>query len=690
MSVTDKEKQLSNVEFVPLEDSLNTSNEKKSIKPTVLVLCFVLAGLVMSYLLMAKAVIFGPQPADASFSVSGLSLNIGNNFLLLPGERRVTAKSPGYYDLDETLQVDNNSNQEVILRLEPLPGRIVVTSELTELKVAINGENRGNVPGTIDQVPKGVQNFEFSKRRYFTLNKEIDVIGLDKTQNIDINLVPAWGYLALDSSPGGATVSIDGVQVGSTPLTAEVLETGSDVLVQLPGYQPIADMLTVKAGTSAVHPRFDLQVAEGLVNLSSDPSGASVTVNQVYKGVTPLALSLPSNRPQNLELFLEGYLKNARTLAVEPDSESNLPVVLKPNLGRIMLTVSPAEAQVAVDNQPVGEGSMTLELPSKPHSIGVSKEGYVTQVVDITPYPKQDSNVLVQLLTTEQAYWAARPQKITTSVDSKLKLFKPDAEFSLGAPRRQPGRRANEAERNVALYRPFYLGIKEINNGQFKRWRANHNSASIKNQSLDLNEQPVVNISWSDAALFCNWLSEQENLPQFYNFDNGVLQGFNWNAIGYRLPTEAEWAWAARFDQDNQPRLFPWNNDLYPPNQSIANYADVTAKSFIPFTLSGYRDNYAVSAPVGSFKANGKGIYDMGGNVAEWVNDFYAVNSHRGEHIVDPRGPSAGSRHVIRDASWALASRSELRLSYREAGSTKRLDVGFRVARYVDEPGKSP
>ena len=87
MSVTDKEKQLSNVEFVPLEDSLNTSNEKKSIKPTVLVLCFVLAGLVMSYLLMAKAVIFSPQPADASFSVSGLSLNIGNNFLLLPGER---------------------------------------------------------------------------------------------------------------------------------------------------------------------------------------------------------------------------------------------------------------------------------------------------------------------------------------------------------------------------------------------------------------------------------------------------------------------------------------------------------------------------------------------------------------------------------------------------------------------------
>ncbi len=690
MSVTDKEIKLNSVDFVPLEESLNTPNEKKSIKPAILVFCFLLAGLVMSYLLFAKTVIFIPQPANASFNVSGLSFNIGNNYLLLAGERRVIAKSPGYYDLDEILLVDSNSNQELILRLEPLPGRVVVTSNLDDVKVTVNGVNRGNVPGTIDQVPKGVQNFSFSKNRYFTLNKEIDVVGLDKTQDIDINLLPAWGYLALDSSPAGATVSIDGVEVGSTPLTAEVLETGSDVLVQLPGYQPIADILTAKAGTSAAHPRFDLQVAEGLVNLSSNPSGASVTINQVYKGVTPLALSLPSNRPQTLELFLEGYLKTVQTLMVEPESESNLPVILKPNLGRIMLTVSPADAQIVVDNQPVGEGSMTLELPSKPHSISVSKKGYVTQIVDVTPYPKQDSNLLIQLLTTEQAYWAARPQTITTSVNSKLKLFKPDAEFSLGAPRRQPGRRANEAERNVALYRPFYLGVKEINNAQFKQWRANHNSASIKNQSLDLNEQPVANISWSDAALFCNWLSEQENLPQFYNFDNGVLQGFNWNATGYRLPTEAEWAWAARFDQDNRPRLFPWNNNLYPPNQPIANYADETAKSFIPFTLGGYKDNYAVSAPVGSFKPNDKGIYDMGGNVAEWVNDFYSVNSHRGEHIVDPRGPSAGSRHVIRDASWALASRSELRFSYREAGSTKRLDVGFRVARYVDEPGKSP
>ena len=77
----------------------------------------------------------------------------------------------------------------------------------------------------------------------------------------------------------------------------------------------------------------------------------------------------------------------------------------------------------------------------------------------------------------------------------------------------------------------------------------------------------------------------------------------------------------------------------------------------------------------------------MGGNVAEWVNDFYDVQSHRGDPIEDPRGPDDGVKHVIRGASWALGSRSELRLTYRDSGKDGRLDVGFRIARYVDVIG---
>jgi len=79
----------------------------------------------------------------------------------------------------------------------------------------------------------------------------------------------------------------------------------------------------------------------------------------------------------------------------------------------------------------------------------------------------------------------------------------------------------------------------------------------------------------------------------------------------------------------------------------------------------------------------------MSGNVAEWTHDYYSSQPSRGPAELDPTGPAQGNRHVIRGASWALASRSELRLSYRDGGMDGRMDVGFRIARYVDKAGIS-
>ena len=83
----------------------------------------------------------------------------------------------------------------------------------------------------------------------------------------------------------------------------------------------------------------------------------------------------------------------------------------------------------------------------------------------------------------------------------------------------------------------------------------------------------------------------------------------------------------------------------------------------------------------------------MSGNVSEWVNDFFEIRPVRGEPLLDPTGPDAGDRHVIRGASWARASRSELRLAYRNAGNDGNdgnLETGFRIARYVDKGMAEP
>ena len=116
----------------------------------------------------------------------------------------------------------------------------------------------------------------------------------------------------------------------------------------------------------------------------------------------------------------------------------------------------------------------------------------------------------------------------------------------------------------------------------------------------------------------------------------------------------------------------------------MENYADNTSAYVTGRVLNGYTDGHVVSAPVGSFQASRKGLYDLGGNVAEWVHDVYTIPSANGTSELDPLGSQSGDNYVIRGASWSLSKLAELRLSFREYGQAGRDDVGFRIARYAE------
>ena len=653
----------------------------------------VLAGvgiIIMMYLFVARAVVFQTVPPETQISVSGLSFNIGDNYLLLSGDYDITATADGYYPLIESITVDDAASQDVGVQLLPLPGNLAVISDLEDIQVTIDDQPAGTVPGTIKAISPGVRKMVFSKYRYFPLQQEIAIEGRDRTQSVDISLRPAWGAMQLTSEPTAAQVYIDDRLVGQTPLSTEVLETGSQLKLVLAGYKTYQQEILVKAGTSVTHPPIKLIVADGLLQLSSTPSGASITVNNEFVGSTPMTLAMAPFKQHRLAFFLEGYLKTTTAATLKPEKTAVLAVDLVPNIGSIALTISPKGARVLVDNHYQGDGDRTLSLTAKPHRLSIEKSGYQTKSLSVTPRPGHEQALSIKLLTLQEAYWASRPPAIQSSVGSPLVLFRPRQSFTMGAPRRQPGRRANEVERRVSLDRPFYLGTREISNAEYRSWKSSHSSSALQGQTLDRDRQPVAGLTWEDAALYCNWLSRREGLPLFYRMENGVVNGFNWDAHGYRLPTEAEWAWAARVDIDGSSQTLPWVNGLYPPTDVVDNYADRSASRLIPFTIASYNDLTPASAVVGSFKPNGKGLYNMSGNVSEWVNDFYDVRPNRGEPSADPTGPITGAAHVIRGASWALGSRTELRLSYRQAGTDKRLDVGFRIARYVDSVGVKP
>ena len=158
---------------------------------------------------------------------------------------------------------------------------------------------------------------------------------------------------------------------------------------------------------------------------------------------------------------------------------------------------------------------------------------------------------------------------------------------------------------------------------------------------------------------------------------------------GYRLPTEAEWAWAARKAGRSKVQKFPWG-DRMPPAPKSGNYADASASSILAGVIPGYSDGFAATSPTDAFAPNALGLHDTGGNVAEWVHDVYAVRPALGRGLeTDPMGADEGELHVIRGSSWMHSTVTELRLTFRDYGEKARPDVGFRVARYVFPPGST-
>jgi formylglycine-generating enzyme required for sulfatase activity len=681
---------LAAVEFTPLDST--GARRKIRISTVYLGLAIVLAVavLVFVYLLAARAVIFNLEPQHATISVSGLSFHIGHNFLLLPGPRQVSAEAEGYHALSTNIEVTGERTQEASIVLDPLPGKLQVSSGLDDIEVFIEGEAAGTAPGLIEDIPRGPHIVEFRKYRYFPLRQEIEIEGLGRTQSVEVDLDPAWGQMQISTVPHDAEVFVDGQVVGLTPLTAEVLETGTLLTIAKTGYKTWEKALSVKAGTLETHPTIELVVADGTVDISTSPAGAHVSVDGEFRGTSPVSVEISPLREHRVELFLEGYKKAVRTIETEPEGHSSLALDLAPIIGRIQLTVAPPDAEVVVNGRSLGFGDQTLALIAREHELTVRKAGYESRTQEITPRPDHEQSLSIQLLTIEQAYWATRPPQIHTSVGGTLKLFRPADTFTLGAERREPGRRANEAMRNVRLERPFYLGTHEISNGQFRLWRGEHTSSAVRGQTMDMDDQPVVGVSWNQAALFCNWLSRSEGLPPFYVEEDGLVTAWDTDSHGYRLPTEAEWAFVARIGPDGIALMFPWANKLYPPPGIVENYAGQGAADIVTFVLSNYDDGFPVSAPIGSFPPNQNGFHDMSGNVSEWVNDYFEISPVRGEPLVDPTGPEAGDRHVIRGASWARASRSELRLAYRDSGRDSNLEIGFRIARYVDKAMAEP
>jgi formylglycine-generating enzyme required for sulfatase activity len=252
-------------------------------------------------------------------------------------------------------------------------------------------------------------------------------------------------------------------------------------------------------------------------------------------------------------------------------------------------------------------------------------------------------------------------EEIVDPKDGMVLIPVPAGEFEMGSSKAEdPQASEEELPQHTVYLRDYWIDKTEVSNAQYAMCVADsgactkpaNNSSETRGSYYDDSQYadyPVVFVSWSQAAAYCEW-------------------------AGRQLPTEAEWEKAAR-GQDG--RIYPWGSSF---DGTLANYCDVNCQT--AWKDSHFDDGYSDTSPVGEYPAGVSmyGALDMAGNVYEWVADWFGPYSQGPQ--TDPTGPDSGSEKIIRGGSWG-DDPAHIRSSIRSPiNADKWLDfVGFRCAR---------
>tara|TARA_Y100001960_G_scaffold217540_1_gene227431 strand:+ start:389 stop:2413 length:2025 start_codon:yes stop_codon:yes gene_type:complete len=608
--------------------------------------------------------------------IDSLGFSIHNVVYSIVGNPLIRVSSPGFKDSTVTIG-SAYLGKNFQLELSELPGRIIINisgnkDNLSTTSWKINGKNTKNSAILDQELKAGTYNISINNP--FFLPKELTVeIRRKETSKFQLDLDPVSGSLNIFSNPIGANVFLDGKLIGKTPLESRQNGGVYSLRITADNYVDSIDKFEITHAESVVKRNYHLERIKVKVIPKLTPKGGRLFVNGILsKG--PLFLS--TDVEHQLIYMKQGYYPITKKIKFSSVHQKEISFQLEPEFGKVIISSLPP-ASIWINNKDYGSNAITVNLPAVTQQIVFKKEGYRSVSKTINPTEKFVQKISVKLLTEYQARLLESPRELTNQNGIKLKLFIKPGSFEMGAPRSEKGQRANEFQKKIRLTKSFYASIFEITNGQYVKFKPN------LRKSLGADSMPVTSIDWNEAASFCNWLSKNEGLQIFYRIENKRVIGFNKNTDGYRLLSEAEWEWLSRKAGKPKKTIFSWGNEMIiPPNTS--NIADENAKGEATFYVPNYNDGYVGAAPVGSFNKELSGLYDIAGNVSEWVHDVYSVIPPMGDAILEnPLGEESGQSHVVKGANFRSGSITILRPSFREGLIAGRDDVGFRVGRYL-------
>lgn len=607
-------------------------------------------------------------PSGTIERISGYGFLISNYYIPIFGSSAVLLDYVGYEDYIASLSSANAGVYQPSLTLRDKQLTLKVDRNVSSATWIINGTVVGFTEQLALSLTPGVYEVSFEGVGVEKITREIELLPDEQPENLTLLLADRKLNVNIRSKPSNAAVLIGDELVGYTPLeaTLDSAYSGKDGSLLLDHYNPMS--FEIKPNNGLFEGEFALEHKTSEVVLKLDPVSGALIVNgeKVETRNSEVKVKFYEFLDNTISYSKFGYVPIDLVTPYREVTRLNL----EPITSSIIVDAS-VPSLIKFDGLDQGETPVEFEAQIGNHTLSAERTGYITRTItfDVTEGEPSSFNLTMETLFDYRD--RTSPSNYQNSIGQLLHKLK-GTDMIIGAPVSQKGQRANEVLQSVGFVRKFYLAESEVSFEEYALYDSNFKAS----------KKPVSGISWLDAIKFCNWLSEKEGYDPFYVVKGNSIS-YDLTSIGYRLPTESEWEFAARLNGKRRETIFVWGDD-YTINDLVGNIADATAEGTAAEILRNYNDGSKESANVKSYSTQSQ-FYDLSGNVSEMVSDHYVLEPPVEGKKIDHIKLSPSNQRVLKGSNYLSASWTELRASFREGIDINvgRSDVGFRIARYV-------
>jgi len=539
---------------------------------------------------------------------------------LSPNTKRITIKKEGFMPLQFELPSRVKSEETMVLKLtgtKDLAGDIPVNIIATPAGAIlfVDGANKG-VTETA-KLAAGKHTIRLEKAGFTTIEQEVTVSAEKNLFKFTLTEEdPA--KLKISSEPAGAAVYLDGAKIGVTPFTKFYPPGKYKIKIEKEAFETIEEQLTIKLPETVKN--YNLTDNSAFLTIKTSPKATVYINDERITNLTNIKLA-----PQFVEIrvTMPRAKDLSRKIMLKKGERQTIDLMPEIAMGKIQIAVTPDDADLTLTDEDgqsyTAKGSNIFKnMPVGKYELSAKLDGHKIGKASI-------------VLSADQVASKELVLEKGADVGGDF-VFVQGGTFSMGS---------NESDDEKPIHSvtvsDFYIGKYEVTQ---KEWMAvmGNNPSNFKGDDL-----PVEKVSWDDCQEFIRKLNAKTGKK-------------------YRLPTEAEWEYAARGGNKSNRYKFSGSDNL----GSVAWCSE---------------NSNSKTHPVGTKQANELGIYDMTGNIWEWCSDWYDAKYYGSSPSTNPQGASSGSDRVFRGGGWSyLASYCRVAFRYLNTPDYRDYFIGFRLA----------